>query len=76
MDRTHSPTDKGVIFTPEIEAIGGGERDLHEMGVLELAVAGEVVDDGDALGLVSGFGPDSCPLRASISGGGLSPVPP
>ena len=34
--------------TAEKEAVGGGgEGDLDEMGVLELAVSGEVVNDGD-----------------------------
>lgn len=46
------------------------------MGVIEVAVPGEVVDDWDALGLEDGLiSPHTGPLRTG-SGGGLSAVPP
>ncbi|CAN0853998.1 hypothetical protein LINGRAHAP2_LOCUS5790 [Linum grandiflorum] len=35
--------------TSEVEAVGGRERDFHEMRVFELAVAREVVNDGDSV---------------------------
>lgn len=33
------------IRTSEVEAVGAGERDLHEVRVLEVPVPGQVVDD-------------------------------
>lgn len=45
----------------------GGERDLHEMRVLELAVTGEVVNDGNLSGRFGlGLGPNFGPLRTGF----------
>ncbi|RRT70238.1 hypothetical protein B296_00026999 [Ensete ventricosum] len=45
--------------TSEVETVAGGEGDLHEMGVLQLAIPGEVVHHGDPprLRLLPHFGP-------------------
>ena len=56
---------KFSILTSEIETFGGGERDLHEVGLLELAVTREVVNDGNfllCLNLTGRFDPDFGPL--------------
>ncbi|OWM81973.1 hypothetical protein CDL15_Pgr027171 [Punica granatum] len=55
------------LVTSEVEAVGGGERDLHEMGMLEVAVPGKGVDDGDAVVLGGGFGSASSVHPPSIS---------
>lgn len=57
-----------LVFTSEVETnFGGGERDFHEVGLLELAVTAEVIDDGDfplcCLKLATGwFDPDFGPF--------------
>lgn len=38
-----------ISITFEVETLWGGERDFHEVGLLELAVTAKVIDDGDFL---------------------------
>lgn len=34
-----------VVVTFEIEGIRGGKRDLHEMGMFQLPISGEIIDN-------------------------------
>ena len=67
---------EGTNCTSEEEALGGGERDLHEMRVFKVAIRGKVVDNRDDdvppdTGMrlefgIWGFYPDFGSLRAGI----------
>jgi len=61
-------------YTTKKEAMGGGERDLHEMGVLKLGISREIVNHRDSdsfleinvgYGFVKGFRPDFGAFRAN-----------
>ena len=54
----------------EVESVRRRERNLHEVRVLELAVSGEVVNDGNfsgRFGLGLGLGPNLGSLRTCFS---------
>lgn len=56
-------------YTFEVESVRRRKRNFHEMRVLELAVTGEVVNDGNFSGRFGfGFGPNFCSLWTGFSG--------
>lgn len=60
--------ERRIGNTSEVESLRRGERDLHEMGVLKLAIPGKIVNDRDfPLRFGLWFSPDFGSLRAGVS---------